>query len=49
MLVFGGSLGSRTINRAAAEAFAGAPFRVLHVSGRRDYEELASARARGGL
>ncbi len=42
VLVFGGSLGSRTINAAAAEAFAGAPFRVLHVSGRRDYEELAS-------
>jgi len=41
VLVFGGSLGSRTINRAAAEAFAGAPFRVLHVSGNRDYEQLA--------
>jgi UDP-N-acetylglucosamine--N-acetylmuramyl-(pentapeptide) pyrophosphoryl-undecaprenol N-acetylglucosamine transferase len=42
VLVFGGSLGSRTINRAAAEAFAGAPVRVLHVSGRREYEELAA-------
>ncbi len=42
VLVFGGSLGSRTINTAAAEAFAGAPFRVLHVSGRRDYDELAA-------
>jgi UDP-N-acetylglucosamine--N-acetylmuramyl-(pentapeptide) pyrophosphoryl-undecaprenol N-acetylglucosamine transferase len=42
VLVFGGSLGSRTINTAAADAFAGAPFRVLHVSGRRDYEELSS-------
>ncbi len=41
VLVFGGSLGSHTINTAAAEAFAGAPFRVLHVSGRRDYEGLA--------
>jgi UDP-N-acetylglucosamine--N-acetylmuramyl-(pentapeptide) pyrophosphoryl-undecaprenol N-acetylglucosamine transferase len=41
VLVFGGSLGSHTINTAAVEAFAGAPFRVLHVSGRRDYEELA--------
>ncbi len=41
VLVFGGSLGSRTINTAAVEAFAGAPFRVLHVSGRRDYGELA--------
>jgi UDP-N-acetylglucosamine--N-acetylmuramyl-(pentapeptide) pyrophosphoryl-undecaprenol N-acetylglucosamine transferase len=42
VLVFGGSLGSRTINRAAIEAFSGAPFRVLHISGRRDYEELSS-------
>jgi UDP-N-acetylglucosamine--N-acetylmuramyl-(pentapeptide) pyrophosphoryl-undecaprenol N-acetylglucosamine transferase len=41
VLVFGGSLGSRTINNAAADAFAGAPFRVLHVSGRRDYAALA--------
>jgi UDP-N-acetylglucosamine--N-acetylmuramyl-(pentapeptide) pyrophosphoryl-undecaprenol N-acetylglucosamine transferase len=41
VLVFGGSLGARSINLAAFEAFAGAPFRVLHVSGRRDYAELA--------
>jgi UDP-N-acetylglucosamine--N-acetylmuramyl-(pentapeptide) pyrophosphoryl-undecaprenol N-acetylglucosamine transferase len=41
VLVFGGSLGARSINLAAFEAFAGAPFRVLHVSGRRDYPELA--------
>jgi UDP-N-acetylglucosamine--N-acetylmuramyl-(pentapeptide) pyrophosphoryl-undecaprenol N-acetylglucosamine transferase len=41
VLVFGGSLGARSINLAASEAFAGAPFRVLHVSGRRDYPELA--------
>ena len=40
MLVFGGSLGARSINLAAVEAFAGAPFHVLHVSGRRDYAEL---------
>jgi UDP-N-acetylglucosamine--N-acetylmuramyl-(pentapeptide) pyrophosphoryl-undecaprenol N-acetylglucosamine transferase len=40
VLVFGGSLGARTINMAAAEAFAGAPFHVLHVSGRRDHPEL---------
>ena len=45
--VFGGSLGSRSINTAALEAFAGAPFRVLHITGRRDYEELAR-RAPGG-
>ena len=42
VLVFGGSLGSRTINTAAVEAFAGAPFRVLHITGTRDYEELAA-------
>ena len=34
MLVFGGSLGARSINEAAVEAFAGAPFRVLHACGR---------------
>jgi UDP-N-acetylglucosamine--N-acetylmuramyl-(pentapeptide) pyrophosphoryl-undecaprenol N-acetylglucosamine transferase len=42
VLVFGGSLGARSINLAAVEAFAGAPFRVLHVSGKRDYAELAA-------
>jgi UDP-N-acetylglucosamine--N-acetylmuramyl-(pentapeptide) pyrophosphoryl-undecaprenol N-acetylglucosamine transferase len=41
LLVYGGSLGARSINLAAAEAFASAPFHVLHVSGRRDYAELA--------
>jgi UDP-N-acetylglucosamine--N-acetylmuramyl-(pentapeptide) pyrophosphoryl-undecaprenol N-acetylglucosamine transferase len=41
VLVYGGSLGARSINLAAAEAFANAPFHVLHVSGRRDYQELA--------
>jgi len=45
VLVFGGSLGARSINLAAVEAFAGAPFHVLHVSGRRDHAELAA----GGL
>ena len=42
VLVFGGSLGAHSINVAAFEAFAGAAFRVLHVSGRRDYAELAA-------
>ena len=41
VLVFGGSLGARSINLAALEAFAGAGFRVLHVSGRRDHPELS--------
>ncbi len=42
VLVFGGSLGARSINLAAIEAYDGAAFRVLHVSGRRDYPELAA-------
>jgi UDP-N-acetylglucosamine--N-acetylmuramyl-(pentapeptide) pyrophosphoryl-undecaprenol N-acetylglucosamine transferase len=42
VLVFGGSLGARSINLAAVEAFAGAPFHVLHVSGRRDHPELVA-------
>jgi UDP-N-acetylglucosamine--N-acetylmuramyl-(pentapeptide) pyrophosphoryl-undecaprenol N-acetylglucosamine transferase len=41
VLVFGGSLGARTINMAAVRAFSGAAFGVLHVSGRRDYPTLA--------
>ncbi|HLB22352.1 MAG TPA: undecaprenyldiphospho-muramoylpentapeptide beta-N-acetylglucosaminyltransferase [Solirubrobacteraceae bacterium] len=45
VLVFGGSLGARTINRAAADAFAGRPsigaIRVLHIAGSREYAELA--------
>jgi UDP-N-acetylglucosamine--N-acetylmuramyl-(pentapeptide) pyrophosphoryl-undecaprenol N-acetylglucosamine transferase len=40
VLVFGGSLGARSINLAAIEAFAGARFRVLHAAGERDLPEL---------
>jgi UDP-N-acetylglucosamine--N-acetylmuramyl-(pentapeptide) pyrophosphoryl-undecaprenol N-acetylglucosamine transferase len=40
VLVFGGSLGARSINTAALEAFATAPFRVLHVAGWRDFGDL---------
>jgi UDP-N-acetylglucosamine--N-acetylmuramyl-(pentapeptide) pyrophosphoryl-undecaprenol N-acetylglucosamine transferase len=40
VLVFGGSLGARSINEAAVEALAGAPFRVLHACGTRDYAAL---------
>jgi UDP-N-acetylglucosamine--N-acetylmuramyl-(pentapeptide) pyrophosphoryl-undecaprenol N-acetylglucosamine transferase len=40
VLVFGGSLGARSINHAAVEAFAGARFRVLHIAGRRDFAAL---------
>jgi UDP-N-acetylglucosamine--N-acetylmuramyl-(pentapeptide) pyrophosphoryl-undecaprenol N-acetylglucosamine transferase len=40
VLVFGGSLGSRTINEAALEGLDGASFRVLHVTGARDWPAL---------
>ena len=40
MLVFGGSLGARSINEAAIEGLAGAPYRVLHAAGTRDYAAL---------
>jgi len=42
VLVFGGSLGARSINHAAVEAFADAPFRVLHAAGARDFPTLAA-------
>jgi UDP-N-acetylglucosamine--N-acetylmuramyl-(pentapeptide) pyrophosphoryl-undecaprenol N-acetylglucosamine transferase len=41
VLVFGGSLGARTINQAALAAFSSGAFHVLHISGRRDYAELS--------
>lgn len=44
VLVFGGSLGARSVNSAALEAFRDAPFRVLHVAGERDFPSLASPR-----
>ena len=43
LLVVGGSQGARSINFAAVEAFAerdGRDFHVLHLSGRRDFEQL---------
>ena len=41
VLVFGGSIGARTLNEAALGAFgAEAPCAVLHASGRRDYGSL---------
>jgi UDP-N-acetylglucosamine--N-acetylmuramyl-(pentapeptide) pyrophosphoryl-undecaprenol N-acetylglucosamine transferase len=43
LLVVGGSQGARSLNLAAVEAFAersGRDFHVLHLSGRRDFEEL---------
>ena len=44
VLVFGGSLGARSINQAAVDAFAGAPFRVLHAAGERDFADLRAPR-----
>jgi UDP-N-acetylglucosamine--N-acetylmuramyl-(pentapeptide) pyrophosphoryl-undecaprenol N-acetylglucosamine transferase len=40
VLVFGGSLGARSINEAAIEGLAGAPYRVLHAAGHRDVASL---------
>ncbi|MHB8868759.1 MAG: undecaprenyldiphospho-muramoylpentapeptide beta-N-acetylglucosaminyltransferase [Thermoleophilia bacterium] len=42
VLVFGGSLGARTLNTAVVEAFGRGrnPFAVLHVTGRQDYERV---------
>ncbi len=49
LLVFGGSLGARTINQAALAAFAGTQdFWVLHIAGRRDYEEIRAGLDRSG-
>ena len=42
VLVFGGSLGARSINEAAVAAFADAPYRVLHIAGRRDFPDLTA-------
>jgi len=48
VLVFGGSLGSRTINEAALAGLDGESFRVLHVTGSRDWPALRD-RPRGPL
>ena len=48
VLVFGGSLGARTINQAALGAFTSGAFHVLHVCGRRDYEECLRQPLRAG-
>jgi UDP-N-acetylglucosamine--N-acetylmuramyl-(pentapeptide) pyrophosphoryl-undecaprenol N-acetylglucosamine transferase len=42
VLVFGGSLGARTINTAAPAAFADTPYRVLHVPGTRDFADITA-------
>ena len=49
LLVFGGSLGARTVNAAALEAFgAAAPCAVLHACGARDHAALAQRLAQLG-
>ncbi len=48
VLVFGGSLGARSINLAAVDAFADAGVRILHVCGARDFPELARRELRAG-
>ena len=59
LLVFGGSQGARSINRAAVEAFAGPPSRsgagarerryhVLQISGHRDFAEVERGLAAAG-
>lgn len=45
VLVFGGSLGARSINHAAVEAFARSEFRVLHAAGERDLPLLRAPRS----
>ncbi len=42
VLVFGGSLGARSINEAAVAGLLGGPFSVLHAAGTRDYPALRS-------
>lgn len=49
VLVFGGSLGARSINRAAVEAFEDAPFRVIHAAGARDFATLVGPQERYDL
>ncbi|MGI8921157.1 MAG: undecaprenyldiphospho-muramoylpentapeptide beta-N-acetylglucosaminyltransferase [Solirubrobacteraceae bacterium] len=42
VLVFGGSLGARSLNAVAPVAFASPPPRVLHIAGARDFATLSS-------
>jgi UDP-N-acetylglucosamine--N-acetylmuramyl-(pentapeptide) pyrophosphoryl-undecaprenol N-acetylglucosamine transferase len=49
LLVFGGSQGARSINRAAIQAFAGARFHVLHAAGARELPDLEAPSPRYDL
>ncbi len=48
VVVFGGSLGARTLNELAIDAWGAAGPVVLHVSGERDYEKLQGRVPRAG-
>ncbi|MDX6464998.1 MAG: UDP-N-acetylglucosamine--N-acetylmuramyl-(pentapeptide) pyrophosphoryl-undecaprenol [Gaiellaceae bacterium] len=48
VVVFGGSLGARTLNELALDAWADEGPAVLHISGERDYEQLKGRAARPG-
>src|ERR671931_459286 len=48
VLVFGGSLGARSINEAAVAAFADAPYQVLHAAGTREFASLRPRVPAGG-
>jgi UDP-N-acetylglucosamine--N-acetylmuramyl-(pentapeptide) pyrophosphoryl-undecaprenol N-acetylglucosamine transferase len=49
LLVFGGSIGARSLNQAAIEAFGeAAPCAILHACGHRDHNELAARLAELG-
>jgi UDP-N-acetylglucosamine--N-acetylmuramyl-(pentapeptide) pyrophosphoryl-undecaprenol N-acetylglucosamine transferase len=50
LLVFGGSLGARTLNRATVGAFAriSTPFQILHVTGEREFPVVSGELARPG-
>ena len=46
LVVFGGSLGARSLNELAVESFGASGPAVLHLSGERDYEQLRGRVAR---
>ncbi|MEP6952872.1 MAG: undecaprenyldiphospho-muramoylpentapeptide beta-N-acetylglucosaminyltransferase [Solirubrobacteraceae bacterium] len=48
VLVFGGSLGARSINEAAIAGLAGSPYRVLHAAGARDFAALSERELSAG-
>jgi UDP-N-acetylglucosamine--N-acetylmuramyl-(pentapeptide) pyrophosphoryl-undecaprenol N-acetylglucosamine transferase len=50
LLVFGGSLGARTLNQVTVKAFAqgSTPFQILHVTGEREYPVVAEELRKAG-